>query len=75
MRLDAGTAWNLTKDLITKTEKNHGVITILWHNTSFTSPVQAKFYEKILDFCKTKKAWMTNAGEIASFWKDNGWKQ
>ena len=75
MRLDSDTAWNLTKDLINKTEKNHGVITILWHNTSFTSPVQAKFYEKILDFCTTKKAWMTNAGEIASFWKDNGWTQ
>jgi peptidoglycan/xylan/chitin deacetylase (PgdA/CDA1 family) len=71
MRLDADTAWDLTKDLITITEKNNGVITFLWHNTTFASPVHAKFYEKILDFCKTKKAWMTNAGEIAAFWKAN----
>lgn len=71
MRLDEGRAWNLTRDLINKTEKNHGVITISWHNNSFISKTHAKFYEKILDFCKTKKAWMTNAGEIAAFWEDN----
>jgi peptidoglycan/xylan/chitin deacetylase (PgdA/CDA1 family) len=75
MRLDADAAWNLTRDLINKTERNHGVISVLWHNSMFTSTIHAKFYEKILDYCKTKKAWITNAGEIASFWKNNGWMQ
>jgi hypothetical protein len=71
MNLDVDTAWNLTKDLINKTEKNHGVITFLWHNDWFTSKIHAKFYERILDFCAKKNAWMTNAGEIAAFWRDN----
>ena len=71
MHLDADSAWNLTRDLINKTEKNHGVITILWHNYAFISKFYAKFYEKILDFCRIKNAWMTNAGEIASFWREH----
>ena len=75
MRLDPATAWTLAKDLINKTERNHGVITVLWHNKTFNEPARAQLYEKILDFCTTKKAWMTNAGEIASFWKNNGWKK
>jgi peptidoglycan/xylan/chitin deacetylase (PgdA/CDA1 family) len=74
MRLDPQEAWNLTKDLITITEKNHGVITILWHNLAFLSAPQAQFYEKILEYCKMRGAWMTNAGEIAAYWKDTvGW--
>jgi hypothetical protein len=71
MRLNLEDAWNLTQDLIDKTEKNHGVITISWHNNTFISKSHAKFYENILKYCKKKKAWMTNAGNIAAFWKEN----
>jgi peptidoglycan/xylan/chitin deacetylase (PgdA/CDA1 family) len=71
MQLDGNEAWAVTKDLINKTEKNQGVITILWHNTTFLSASGAKFYEKILEYCKAKNAWMTNAGEIAAFWRES----
>jgi peptidoglycan/xylan/chitin deacetylase (PgdA/CDA1 family) len=71
MRLDWDEAWDITRNLINKTEKKCGVITFLWHNTTFVSDIHVKFYKKILEFCKTKNAWMTNAEEITAFWRDN----
>jgi len=63
MRLDAGKAWELTRRLIDATERCHGVITILWHNT-YMEGERLKIYKKILRHCREKGAWMTNGEEI-----------
>ena len=64
-------AWVVTKKLIETTEKNFGAITILWHNTTFDEIFWnkwAKFYEKILQFLKEKKAWITSGEEVYNYW-------
>jgi len=67
-------AWTIIKELIEVTEKNMGVITILWHNITFDEifwGVWAKLYEKVLQLLKEKKAWMTSAEEISQYWSRN----
>lgn len=61
-------AWEKAKLLVDTVERYHGVITLLWHNTVFGSPYREEWkrlYSKILDYCRSKNAWMTSAEEIA----------
>jgi len=71
MQLDSGMSWEVTKRLIDTVERYHGVITLLWHNTSFVGE-QKKFYEKILSYCHGKNAWMTSGAEITDWMKKMG---
>lgn len=67
MKLSIEGAWEITKLLIDRVEKYNGIITILWHNTSFDNIFRQGlkgFYEKILEYCYKKNAWMTNGKEI-----------
>jgi len=68
MRLTPDQAWVVTRELIDTVARFHGVITLLWHNYSFTHE-HSKFYEKILEYCKEKEAWMTSGEQIAGWWK------
>lgn len=70
MRLDMKNEWEITKRLIDTTEKNNGVITILWHSTSMVGE-RLKLYEKILKYCHKKDAWMTSGEKISSWWIKN----
>lgn len=70
MRLDSDLAWAFVKQLIDTTEKHNGVLNILWHNTSMMSD-KLRLYEKILDYCYSKDAWMTSGEEIYEFWNKN----
>ncbi len=63
MRLDAEKAWEIIRQLIDVTERCHGVITILWHNT-YMEGERLKLYERILQYCREKGAWMTSGEEI-----------
>lgn len=65
MRLDFKKAWEFTKDLIDTVEHCNGVITILWHNT-YMQGENLKFYEKILEYCSEKNAWITSGEEICN---------
>jgi peptidoglycan/xylan/chitin deacetylase (PgdA/CDA1 family) len=68
MRLENDIAWGVIQKLIDVVEKNQGVITILWHNTNMTGE-KLKLYERILEYCKEKNAWMTSGEEIYNFWQ------
>jgi hypothetical protein len=68
MQLDTAISWQMTKRLIDTVEQYHGVITILWHNTSFVGE-QKKLYEKILSYCHDKNAFMTSGQEICDWIK------
>lgn len=61
-------AWDITTKLIDTVEECHGCITFLWHNTYYFNE-QKKFYERILNYCADRKAWMTNGKEIADIFK------
>jgi peptidoglycan/xylan/chitin deacetylase (PgdA/CDA1 family) len=63
MRMDTGKAWDMIKRLIDTIEKYHGVLTILWHNT-YMEGENLELYEKILNYCGNRKAWMTNSGDL-----------
>ena len=67
MKLSYGMAWKITKLLIDTVERYKGVITILWHNTYMTGESK-KFYEKILEYCNDKIAWMTSGEDICNWW-------
>ena len=70
MELDLKKAWEITTRLIDRAERVKGVLTILWHNTSFIDEMAA-FYEKILGYCKKKGAWMASSKEICNWWRQN----
>jgi peptidoglycan/xylan/chitin deacetylase (PgdA/CDA1 family) len=63
MRLDARKEWEIIRHLIDATERCNGVITILWHNT-YMEGERLKLYERILQYCKEKRAWMTSGEKI-----------
>ena len=71
MRLDVITAWDLTRRLIDTVSLCHGVITLLWHNTTLAGE-QKTFYKKILEYCAEKDAWMTSGEQIATQWIKQG---
>jgi peptidoglycan/xylan/chitin deacetylase (PgdA/CDA1 family) len=65
-------AWQYSKDIIDTVEKYNGVISILWHNTAFNCPFREdrkRLYEKILQYCYEKNAWMTSSDEVYKWWK------
>ena len=70
MRLDFRRSWEMSKKLIDTVAECHGVITLLWHNYSLLGN-QRKFYEKILQYCAEKNAWMTSGEDIANLWNRN----
>jgi len=70
-------AWHHAEQCINIVEKYQGVLVINWHSNSFNCAYKRqwqKLYEKILDHCYQKNAWMTNGQEITNFLKNtNTW--
>ena len=71
MNIDLAGAWDMTKHLVDTVERNHGVLTVLWHNTDLIGNKRT-FYEKLLKYCAEKNAWMTSGQEIALWWNQKG---
>jgi hypothetical protein len=80
MKIDASSAWNYIKRLIDTVEKLEGVLTILWHNWTFSFPVSyaglfgkewTKLYEKILEYGYKKNAWLTNGKALTTCFLKN----
>jgi len=75
MKTNIKDCWKYIKDLIDTTERFNGVLTILWHNWTYSLPASyggiftkewTKLYEKILDYSSKKNAWLTTAKEICN---------
>ena len=67
MKLSINESWRICKKLIDAVENIGGVITILWHNRTFDNLYYkgwGKIYEKILNYCHEKNAWLTCGKEI-----------
>lgn len=66
-------AWRCTKDLIDTAAGLNGVITLLWHNFVFGCSFRKdwiKLYEKALQYCSEKGAWITSGEEIYRWWEN-----
>ena len=61
--------WEIIKYLIDTVEKYNGVISIIWHNENMIGD-KLKLFEKLLDYCYKKNAWITSGEEIWNFWKN-----
>lgn len=70
MKLNLQDAWRMAKQLIDTVEQYRGVITVLWHNTSFLDQ-RFKLFKKILQYCSDKNAWMPTAQEICEWYETN----
>jgi peptidoglycan/xylan/chitin deacetylase (PgdA/CDA1 family) len=69
-------AWRKCEDLIGRAESEAGLLTVLWHNNRFDDreyPGQGRIYERIIEECKRRKAWIATAGDIWSWCKDGLW--
>jgi peptidoglycan/xylan/chitin deacetylase (PgdA/CDA1 family) len=66
-------AWERTKNLIDTTASLNGVITLLWHNFVFGCNFRkdwVRLYEKVLQYCSERGAWITSGEEIYRWWGD-----
>ncbi len=64
MRLDLTSTWDIIKKLIDTVENCQGVITILWHGDMFVTDGMGEMYERMLQYCHEKNAWITSAENI-----------
>lgn len=71
LQLDARATYDLAVRLIDTVAACHGVLTILWHNTTMDGALVG-VYEKILQYCSDSGAWMTSGDEICSWWQKQG---
>lgn len=71
LQLDARATYELASRLIDTVVTCHGVLTILWHNTTLDGAL-AGVYEKILQCCSERGAWITSGEEICSWWQKQG---
>lgn len=69
LSFDMNGKWEIIKYLIDTVEKYNGVISIIWHNENMIGD-KLKLFEKILDYCYKKNAWITSGEEIWNFWKN-----
>jgi len=66
-------AWECTKKLIDTTARLKGVITLLWHNFVFGCSFRkdwVRLYEKVLQYCSERGAWITSGEEIYRWWEN-----
>lgn len=70
-------AWHKCEELINDAEDRGGLLTILWHNNRFNEkeyPGQAGVYEKIIQECKTRSAWIARCSDVFEWCsKDEHW--
>ncbi|OYT25734.1 MAG: hypothetical protein B6U97_04970 [Candidatus Altiarchaeales archaeon ex4484_96] len=64
--------WIECRNIINKVEKQGGVVTLLWHHSVFNErefPGYLGLYEKIINYCKERNAWIATANEINRVWR------
>jgi len=70
-------AWRKCKELIVEAEGRGALLTVLWHNNAFNEeeyPGRAGLYEKIIQECKTRGAWIARCCDIFEWCsKDEHW--
>lgn len=71
MHIQPQEAFDLIKKLAVTVEKIGGILTILWHNNTFSELLYgewSRMYRKILSYFKSRGAWLTNCLSIYEHW-------
>ncbi len=66
-------AWKTCERLIGQAEKNGSLLTVLWHNNRFNEdehPGQSVIYERIIEECQRRGAWVATGGDVYEWWKN-----
>ena len=69
---DYNEAWKNCLNLIDYAEKEGALLTILWHNNRFNDleyPNNVMIYEKIIEECKKRNAWIARCCDIFAYWR------
>ena len=64
--------WKKILELVETVEKQNGLLTILFHHSVFNEreyPGWSDIYQKLINLCKEKNAWITTANEINRWWR------
>jgi peptidoglycan/xylan/chitin deacetylase (PgdA/CDA1 family) len=64
-------AWVVTKRLIDVVESCRGTLTLNWHSQNLACPFlksYSRLYERILNYCSEKNAWMASGEDIWRWW-------
>lgn len=69
LNLDIDTAFKIIVHIIQEIEKIKGVVTLLWHNSSYTGKY-LYLYEKIIGYLKEKDPWFCTGKELLEWWKN-----
>lgn len=67
---NADEAWEVCEKLIDQAEGQGGLLTVLWHNNRFNEkeyPGQTGTYERLIEECQKRRAWVATAGEICQW--------
>ena len=62
--------WKEVMDVLDRVEKYGGVLLLRWYQGIFDErefPGRSSMYEKIIEICKERNAWITNAYSIAEW--------
>ena len=64
--------WDEILDIVDIVEKQNGLLTILFHHSVFNEreyPGWTDMYQKLINLCKEKNAWITTGNEINKWWR------
>ena len=64
--------WEVCVRMVEMVQRYGGELTLLWHHSVFNEidyPSWMKLYKDLVEYCKKKGAWITNASNIAKWWK------
>jgi peptidoglycan/xylan/chitin deacetylase (PgdA/CDA1 family) len=67
---DAEDGWHKCEEQISRAENAEGLLTVLWHNNRFDDEEysgQGRIYEKIIEECKRRKAWIGTGEDVWSW--------
>ena len=63
-------SWHDIMEIINIVERYNGLLLLRWHQAVFNErefPGRSKIYERIIETCKEKNAWITNAHDIVEW--------
>ena len=56
------------KQLVDTVCEYRGVLTVLWHNVQLAKRSPRRIYEELLEYSRSKGAWLTSTDEMYKWW-------
>lgn len=68
MNLDEKRSVETVKRLVDTVCEYRGVLTVLWHNVQLAKRSPRRIYEELLEYSRSKNAWLTSTDEMYKWW-------